>query len=485
MHAEKKKNIKGEVPAKASHDIQPPQPLIDFMMTGWAKPSKAKAQKVEGLARFKARRRALSKAFRGETLVVPTGHEKIRANDAAYLFRPGSDFFYLTGNKEPDCVLVLAPKGASGHEALLFVEPEVDRSTPAFFTDRARGALWVGPRLGLAGSKARFGVDETMALGELGSFLAGLKKRGGYRVLRGLSAPVDQALPAQGDKDAELASALAEMRRHKDAGEIASLRKAIASTKLALEDAIRAMKSGKTERDVEAAFDARARREGMGPGFATIVAAGHHACIPHWTRNDGLLEKNKLMQIDAGVESNDLYTADITRTFPVRGKYTREQRAIYDIITAAQDAAIAAVKPGNDFMEPHRAATKVLVEGLEKLGILQEPAAEALREDRQTYKRYTLHSVSHLLGIDVHDSAAARPEKYRQGKLEPGMVLTVEPGLYFQPDDLTVPPRFRGIGIRVEEDVLVTKTGHEVLSSGIPRKSKDVEAWIAKVWKSK
>ncbi|MGI5863112.1 MAG: aminopeptidase P family protein [Myxococcales bacterium] len=485
MHAEKKaEKKKGGVPAKASHDIQPPQPLIDFMMTGWEKPSKVKPQKVEGLARFKARRRALSKMFRGETLVVPTGHEKIRANDTPYHFRPGSDFFYLTGNKEPDCVLVLVPK-SGGHESVLFVEPEVDRSTPAFFTDRARGALWVGPRLGLAGSKVRYGVDKTMALGELSDFLANLKKRDGYRVLRGMSAAVDQALPAQGDKDAELASTLAEMRRNKDAGEIESLRKAIASTKLALEDAIRAMKPGKTERDIEAAFDARARREGMGPGFATIVAAGHHACILHWTRNDGALEKGKLVQIDAGVESNDLYTADITRTFPVSGKFTREQRKIYDIITAAQDAAIAAVKPGNDFMEPHRAATKVLVEGLEKLGILKEPAAEALREDRQTYKRYTLHSVSHFLGIDVHDSAAARPEKYRQGKLEPGMVITVEPGLYFQPDDLTVPPRFRGIGIRVEEDVLVTRSGHEVLSAGIPRKSKDVEAWIAKVRKSK
>lgn len=471
---------KGGVPAQASHDTLPPQALIDFMMTGWKDPPRKPAQKLAGLERFQARRQALSALFPSEALVIPTGHEKIRSNDTGHPFRPGSDFYYLTGNKEADCVLVLAPKRGGGHESLLFVEPEVDRSTPAFFTDRARGALWVGPRLGLAGSKVRFGVDRTLGLEELGQFLAGLKSP---RVRRGLSAAVDALVPAQQEKDSGLAAALAELRLYKDAEEVASIKNAIRATKTALEDALRAMKHATNERELEAAFDLRARLDGNGVSFGSIVASGAHACILHWTRNDGKIEKNKLLMMDVGVESDDLYAADITRTFPASGKFTREQRELHDLVTSAQEAAFKAIKPGADFVAPHDAATKVLAEGFERLGILKEPAAEALKPDRQTYKRYTLHNVSHLLGIDVHDSAAARPEKYRKGKLEPGMVLTVEPGLYFQLEDQTVPARYRGIGIRIEEDVLVTKTGHQVLSKGIPRTSHEIEAWIAELWK--
>lgn len=473
-------------PANASHDTAPPQALVEFMMRGWKEPSRRPAAKVPGLARHVARRAALSARFPGEALVIPTGHEKVRANDTTYRFRPGLDFFYLTGNPEPDCVLALVPREGGGHASVLFTEPEVDRSTPAFFTNRARGALWVGPRLGLAGSKARYGVDEALPLKELDAYLEGLAgQKVPWRGARGLSPAVDRLLaPASAgsndERDKELAFALASLRLHKDASEIKALEDAIASTKLAYEALLVAMRKAKAERELEVAFDAQARLSGQGVGYGTIVAGGPHATVLHWTHNDGPLEKGKLVLVDAGVEGDALYTADITRTFPVSGKFSREQRAIYDLVTEAQDAAIGAVRPGDDFAEPHRAAMRVLAFGLKRLGILREDPEEALREDRQTHKRYTLHNTSHMLGLDVHDNAAAN---YRPGKLAPGMVLTIEPGLYFQRDDQTVPARFRGIGIRVEEDVLVTRSGCRVLSEPIPRKSKDVEAWIARLWK--
>ncbi len=470
-------------PAQAPQDTQPPQALIDFMMSGWKPASRRPAPKVKGLPRFLARRKALSVRFPGETLVIPTGHEKVRSNDCTYIFRPGTPFYFLTGNKEPDCVLLLVPAG-KGHRAVLFVEPEVDRSTPAFFTDRARGALWVGPRLGLAGSKSRYGVEEAAGLPQLPEVLSELAKSGApYRVLRSFSPQVDEALPSQDpEKDKQLSVALAELRLYKDAVDFAAIEEAVLSTKRALEDALLVMKTAQSERELESAFDARARAEGDGVGFATIAACGADATVLHWTRNDGKIDRKKLLLLDVGVEGHELYTADVSRTFPVSGKFSKEQREIYDLIIAAQDAAIAATKVGNDFVEPHRAASKVLAEGLERLGILKEKASESLREDRQTYKRYTLHNTSHMLGMDVHDCVGVN---YRPGKLEVGMVLTIEPGLYFQENDLTVPARYRGIGIRVEEDVAVTARGPRVLTAAIPRRSKDIEAWIAKIWKSR
>jgi Xaa-Pro aminopeptidase len=476
------KDSQVELPAKASHDTLPPQALIDFMMSGWKEPSKKPAPRVKGLGRYAARRKALAAQFPGEIVIIPTGHEKIRSADTGYKFRPGSDFYYLTGNLEADCVLVLSPKPEGGHREILFAEPEVDRSTPAFFTDRARGALWVGARLGLEGTRVRYGVDQAMGLPELPTYLKGLSQGPTpVRTLRGMSPHVDGALPASAEKDQALALALARMRLIKDGSEVAELKKAVEATKRAHEAVLRALKRSRTERQLEAAFDAQARLEGTGVSFATIIADGSHATVLHWTRNDGALRKGDLVLVDAGVETDTLYAGDITRTIPVNGRYGKEQREIYDIITDAQDAAITEVKPGADFMAPHRAAMKVIAHGLRRLGILQEAPEEALREDRQTFKRYTLHNVSHMLGIDVHDASAAA---YREGKLEVGHALTIEPGLYFQLDDLTVPARYRGIGIRVEEDVVVTKTGCLVLSKGIPRKAAEVEAWIKKCWKA-
>jgi len=451
------------------------------MMKHWkAAPAHAVA-KVKGHARYKARRRMLSQAFAGDTLVIPAGHEKVRAADTTFRFRPGSDFYYLTGNTEPDCVLVMVPKGR-GHEDLLFVEPNPGRTDPTFFTDRAKGELWVGKRLGVPESHERYQVDRCEPLPELVSLLKKLKKTQA-RVLRGLSTVVDDATASMPDADKELATFLAEKRLIKDEIEIAAIKRAAISTRKALEDVILAMRTAKTERELEGVFNARARVEGNDVGFTTIVASGEHACILHWTANNGILRKRDLLLLDVGVESNEIYTADLSRTLPLSGKFTSAQREVYDVVIEAQDAAFAAVKPGNDFLDPHRAATRVLALGLERLGILSMPAEEALKDENQFYKRYTLHNVSHMLGLDVHDCSAARPDVYRYGKLKAGMVLTVEPGLYFQVDDLTVPARYRGIGIRVEDDVLVTTRGCQLLSDA-PRASDDVERWIGRMWRN-
>ena len=460
---------------RASHDSGVPDNLVRFMLTGWATPPGTPASPVEGAERFAERRDALSRALRGETVIVPTGREKVRANDTAYRFRPGTDFYYLTGNLEPDNVLVLTPAG-DGHAATLYCRPNPGKTDQTFFTDRMQGELWVGPRLGLAQTAQRYGIA-TKPLDELQQDLRAARERGPYRVLRGVDPEIDAALPLQPERDAELATVLSELRLIKDELEVRELRRAIAATHRAFDDVVRALPGAQTERTVEGVFNLRARVDGNDTGYNTIAASGPNACTLHWTRNDRRIGENELLLLDAGVEAESLYTADITRTLPISGSFTPDQRAIYELVLAAQDAAFAQCAPGNDFLEPNRAAMQVLARGLERLGIIGS-SEEALRDENQFYKRYSLHNVSHMLGLDVHDCAAARAETYRFGRLRPGMVLTVEPGLYFQLDDLTVPARYRGIGVRVEDDVLITTTGVDVLSAAIPRSVEDVEAWV-------
>lgn len=470
-----------ELPKSTSkQDTVNPKALVEFMRTSW-KAAPAKKPKPHRHAKvFRARRDALSALFPGDVLVIPTGHEKVRANDTHFRFRAGSDFFWLTGNLEPDCVLVMVPRRGHGHDSYLFVEPNPGRSDDTFFTDRKKGELWVGPRFGVEQSHAYFGVDFAKGLPELPAFLA---QHPLSRVLRGHSELVDGLRSPNHERpgDKELAIALGELRLCKDKLEVEELKTVIAATKRGFEDVIRALPKAKSEREVEGLFNLRARVEGNDVGYGTIAAAGAHACTLHWTRNDGALKKNELLLLDAGVEGHALYTADITRTVPIGGKFSKAQREIYELVWAAQQAAFAAVKPGNDFMEPNRRAMRVLAEGLVKLGILQVSADEALKDEHQFYKRYSLHNVSHMLGLDVHDCAKARQEVYRYGPLKAGMVLTVEPGLYFQLDDLTVPEKYRGIGVRIEDDLLVTAKGYVNLSKDIPSEAGAVERWMKRV----
>jgi Xaa-Pro aminopeptidase len=465
----------------ASHDSATPPALLSFMRKGWRPAARKLPTPLSAAKVFKARRKALSRHFRGEALFIPTGHEKVRANDTNYRFRPGSDFYYLTGNLEPDCVLALLPEG-SGHRHVLFVEPNPGRADATFYTDRAKGELWVGPRLGVQQSRARFGVDECRGLPDLPQLLTRL--RGGkVRVLRGHLPSLDGELPESPEADRELATVLSEMRLLKDELELRELSRAVAATHRGFEDVIRGLADTRGEREVEGIFNLRARVEGNDVGYGTIAAAGAHACILHWTRNDGPVRSGDLLLLDAGVEGNSLYTADITRTLPIRGKFNREQRKVYQLVYRAQQAAFAAARPGNDFLEPNRAAMQVLAQGLEALGILPMSAKEALAQENQFYKRYSLHNVSHMLGLDVHDCAKARQEAYKFGKLRPGMVLTIEPGLYFQLDDLTVPAKYRGIGVRIEDDIVITSRGHRNLSRAIPREASEVEDWMARLWR--
>jgi Xaa-Pro aminopeptidase len=471
--------VPAEVPERVAHDDSPPQALLDYMVTEWA-PKTGLPDVLPDAGRFAARRRALSKLFPRDVLVVPTGREQIRANDTTYRFRPGSDFYYLTGNLEPDAVLVMTPREGTEHVAVMFVEPNPGKTDATFFTDRAKGELWVGPRLGILESSRRYGI-EARSLADLAPELESFGRGGALqtRTLRRLDARVDWALPERQAIDDELATALSEMRLLKDDYEIAQLEEAIAATKRGFEDVLRALPASRTERYVEGVFNLRARIEGNDVGYNTIAASGRHACTLHWTANDGVLRTGDLLLVDAGVEAPTLYTADITRTVPIGGSFSREQREVYALVLAAQQAAFERCVPGADFMAPNAAAMSVLAHGLERLGILRVTAAEALREQNQFYKRYSLHNVSHMLGLDVHDCAKARKETYKYGSLQTGMVLTVEPGLYFQPDDLTVPEAYRGIGVRIEDDVVITPSGCRILSDSLPREVEAVERWVS------
>jgi Xaa-Pro aminopeptidase len=465
----------GEEPDVEAKPVTPPA-LVEFMSGAWA-PTGRLVHQPSPAAPFHARRRhELSARFGSDWLVVPTGRLKVRANDTDYRFRAGTDFAWLTGCQEPDAVLVIAPGG----EATLYNVPRADRSTPGFFTDRRYGELWVGPRLGLEDTSVLLGV-RTAPLDGLEAMLKEAHSNGVVRVVRGFDPAVDDAIETpDDDRDTELVSALAELRLVKDDHEVSCLQQAIDATILGFEDVVRALPDARdhSERWVEGTFNRRARTEGNDVGYDTIAACGQHACTLHWIRNDGPVRDGDLLLLDAGVEGPGLYTADVTRTIPVGGRFTAEQREVYEVVWKAQRAALKECLAGKSFMAPHQTAMRVITEWLVERGILRCSVDEALDPEHRFHTRYTLHGTSHMLGLDVHDCANAR-NGYRDLDLVAGMVLTVEPGCYFQPDDLTVPESYRGIGVRIEDDVLVTTDGYLVLSGALPTQADEVEAWIA------
>ena len=459
-------------PGTAAHDPERPAALLELMTQGWA-PRTEELPAPEAAAPYRARRReALAARFPGEWLVVPSGGYKVRSNDTEYRFRPGTELAHLAGSHEPDAVLVVDPEG----QAVLYQAPTMDRDTPAFFTDRMYGELWVGPRPSLEATSARLGIT-TRPLGDLQELQGAVA-----RVVPGLDPRVEALVKSDPEADRELATFLSELRLVKDAHEVEQLQAAVDATVLGFEDVVRQLGRARatSERWIEGVFGLRARVEGNDVGYGSICAAGAHACTLHWTDNDGPVREGDLVLLDMGVEGNELYTADVTRTLPVSGTFTPRQRQVHDLVLAAQEAAFEACRPGAGFLDPHRAAMRVLAHGLVELGVLED-AEQALAEDDQRYRRWTLHGVSHMLGIDVHDCASARDEAYRHGVLEPGHVLTLEPGLYFQPDDLLVPEDLRGIGVRIEDDVVVTEDGCRNLSAALPRDSAGIEAWMARL----
>jgi Xaa-Pro aminopeptidase len=301
------------------------------------------------------------------------------------------------------------------------------------------------------------------------------------RALAGAETTTDGSVVI--DLDAELAEALSELRLVKDEHEIEQMREAVARTVEGFTEVVRALPRAtahrRGERVIETTFDAHARLEGNTVGYETIAAAGDHATTLHWIRNDGAVRSGDLVLLDAGVEVDSLYTADVTRTLPVDGTYTDVQRRVYTAVLDAADAAFAVAVPGARFSDVHAAAMEVIADRLASWGILPSTAEESLLPEGQFHRRWMVHGTSHHLGMDVHDCAQARREMYLDARLEPGMVFTIEPGLYFKSDDLAVPEEYRGIGVRIEDDVLITATGNENLSAALPRRAEDVEAWMA------
>ncbi|MQA26112.1 MAG: M24 family metallopeptidase [Micromonosporaceae bacterium] len=477
---------------RPAHHPDYPEALLGFMRTGWRGSTLPGLAPLEHTPIHTRRREQLSNAFPGETLVIPTGREKVRNSDCFFPFRPGSDFVWLTGEHDPDAVLVMRPDG-DDHDAVLYARPRSPKETDEFFRDSQYGELWIGRRHSLAERGTLLGI-ETADLSELEKVLSDVNPAE-TRVLRGHDATVDAAIeapekprqsddpnaPVELDRDSQLAATLSELRLVKDEWEIAQLVDAVDATVRGFEDVARVLPRGReiSERLLEGVFGLRARHDGNGVGYSSIVAAGAHATTLHWTRNDGRTRPGELLLMDMGVENRHLYTADVTRTLPVSGRFTDLQREIYQIVYASQQAGIEAVRPGVEFKEVNRVCMRVLAEGLEALGVLPCSAEEALDKDKQLYRRWSLHGFGHMLGIDVHDCARARKTHYRDGAVDEGYVLTVEPGLYFQPEDELVPEELRGIGIRIEDDVLVTSSGAEVLSAGLPRKPDEVESWLA------
>ncbi|KUH38689.1 MULTISPECIES: aminopeptidase P family protein [Streptomyces] len=452
--------------------------LAENMKTGWADTELRDLRPVAQAAHTAARRAALSARFPGERLVVPAGNLKTRANDTEYSFRAATEYAYLTGNQTEDGVLVLEPKaGGEGHDATLCLLPRSDRENGEFWLS-GQGELWVGRRHSLSEAATLYGIP-TDDVRELAGRLR--EATGPVRVVRGYDAGIEKALTDKvtAERDEELRVFLSEARLVKDDFEIAELEKACASTARGFEDVVKVLDKAEatSERYIEGTFFLRARVEGNDVGYGSICAAGPHACTLHWVRNDGPVRSGDLLLLDAGVETTELYTADVTRTLPISGTFTDIQRKIYDAVYEAQEAGIAAVKPGAAFRDFHDAAQRVLAEKLVEWGLLEGPVERVLELGLQ--RRWTLHGTGHMLGMDVHDCAAARTEAYVAGTLEPGMCLTVEPGLYFQTDDLTVPEEYRGIGVRIEDDILVTEDGNRNLSDALPRTSAEVETWMA------
>ena len=426
-------------------------------------------------AEFARRRRELMRmAGDDAALVVAAAPQRMRNADAAWPYRQDSDFHYLTGFPEPDAVLALLPGRANGETVLFCRERDPER-------ERIDGA-----RIGPEAAAARFGVDDAFPVEDIDDILPGMLE-GRTRLychfgrenefdaqllrwLRRLRASRGGGVVPR--EFVALGHLLHELRLYKSPAEIRLMQRAAQVAAEAHRAAVVAARPGAAEYEVEAALLHVVRAHGAVPSYAPIVAGGANACVLHYTANRGRLERGDLLLVDAGAEV-ECYASDITRTWPVGGGFTREQRALYGLVLDAQQAAIEQVRPGVAFTAAHDAARKVVVEGLCALKLLSGSPRNALKSG--SYERFFPHKTGHWIGLDVHDVGDYRVDEEPR-LLEEGMVVTVEPGVYIAPDDSTVPVRWRGLGIRIEDDVAIGAHGSEVLTSALPKDIDTVQA---------
>ena len=428
-------------------------------------------------AEFARRRKNLMGMMDKHTIaIIPGAREVTRSRDTEYPFRQNSDLFYLTGFEEPDAVLVLVPGRRQGQVVLFCRERDPDME------------LWNGYRLGPEGAVAYLGVDDAFPIDDLDEILPGLIE-GTQRIYysMGHDDVFDQRVmgwvnqirklvrtgAAPPADFTDLAFLLHEQRLIKSAAEVRVMRKAGEISAAAHVRAMQECRPGRYEYHLEAAIQHTFAEHGARfPAYNSIVGSGANACVLHYTENASKMRAGDLVLIDAGCEYQG-YAADITRTFPVSGQFSNEQRAIYDVVLEAQRAAIAKVRPGNTWNQPHDATVRVITRGLIKLDLLRGKERELIKAE--AYRDFYMHRAGHWLGLDVHDVGEYRVDgRWRQ--LEPGMVLTIEPGIYIAADNTKVPKRWRGIGVRIEDDVVVTEQGCDVLTGDVPKRADEIEA---------
>ena len=446
----------------------------EWMRGGWGDAERELRVEQGAPAAAAAHRARLSAEFSDETLVIAAGRSQLRANDTFHEFRADSDFLWSVGHGIEDAVLVMRHV-AGGHEATLYLTPPARPGDPAFHADPNYGELWVGPLVGPREIEEALGVA-TREIGELrvpeDALIAGASV-----VARASGAVLEGRL-----RSPRLARVLSELRQIKDEWEVEQLRAANLATidgfAAVRREIPQAVLAG-GERWLQGTFDRHARTAGQGPGYATIVGSGAHAPILHWVRADGEVHPEELLLLDMGVEMRSGYTADVTRTLPASGGFSRAQREAHDLVERSHRAGLAAVRPGRPWADFHVACMEVLAQGLSDWGMLPVSVDEALSEHGQQHRRYIVCGVGHHLGLDVHDCDSSRYETYLGGTLQTGMALTVEPGLYFHAWDETVPPELRGIGVRIEDDLVVTEQGHEVISDALPIDAAGLEKWMS------
>lgn len=485
MKITNKSNIFKRGNARSRRPLSPE--FVKYMSSGWEKEEPTPLYFSVEKSFAEKRRANISSQFIGDRLIVKAGDLKVRSNDTDYRFRPHTAFAHLTGlgmDFDPGAILVFEPtviktkntKPIKTHFCTLYIDQMKGRDSEEFFGSASKGEFWIGKRPG---------VDEfSKALGIT------VKDKSELSIdTKKIILPPNKVRIVSDDlneTDPKLLESLSELRLIKDNYEIKQMRAAIDATKDGFERMIKALPKSKEsqrgERVIEGEFFANAIEQGNGVGYESIIASGNHATTLHWQRNNGQIIDGELILIDAGVEMDSLYTADITRTLPINGKFNGWQRNIYEIVLKAADAAFEKAKPGNKFRDVHDEAMRVIVDELIKLDILKVSAEESLSPSGQQHRRWMCHGTSHHLGMDVHDCAHARETHYLDGVLEPGMIFTIEPGLYFKEDDLLAPAQYRGIGVRIEDDILITDKDAENLSASIPRNVEHVESWMKQLW---